>query len=107
MIPASNILHGKVVRLRQGDPARSSIYADEPLAVACRFAATGARRRHVYDVDSLLGGGPVPLDLAARIAAETGVEVQSGGALRDTAALCAALEYPFALLVLRVDGIAG
>lgn len=107
IIPAINILHGKVVRLRQGDPARSSIYADDPLAVACRFAATGARRLHVYDVDSLLGGGPVHLDLAARIAAETGVEVQFGGVLRDTMALDAALERPLALLVLRADCIAG
>jgi phosphoribosylformimino-5-aminoimidazole carboxamide ribotide isomerase len=75
--------------------------------VACRFAATGARRLHVYDVDSVLDGGPVHLDLAARIAAQTGVEVQFGGALRDAAALCAALEHPFALLVLRVDRVAG
>ena len=68
IIPAINILHGRVVRLRQGDPARSSTYSDDPLAVARRFVATGARRLHVYDVDSLLDGGPVHLDLAARIA---------------------------------------
>jgi phosphoribosylformimino-5-aminoimidazole carboxamide ribotide isomerase len=107
IIPAINILHGKVVRLRQGDPARSSVYSDDPLAVACRFAATGARRLHVYDVDSVLDGGPVHLDLAARIAEEAGVEVQFGGVLRDAAALRTALERPFALLVLRVDRVAG
>src|SRR5437868_5191823 len=107
IIPAINILHGTVVRLRQGDLARSSTYADDPLAVARRFVATGARRLHVYDVDSLLGGGPVHLDLAARIAVETGVEVQFGGVLGDAATLHTALERPFALLVLRVDRVAG
>ena len=107
IIPAINILHGKVVRLRQGDPARSSTYADDPLAVARRFVATGARRLHVYDVDSLLGGGPVHLDLAARMAVETGVEVQFGGVIGDAATLHTALEHPFALLVLRIDRVAG
>jgi phosphoribosylformimino-5-aminoimidazole carboxamide ribotide isomerase len=100
-------LQGKVVRLRQGDPAHSSTYSDDALSVARRFVAIGARRLHVYDVDSLLDGGPVHLDLAARIASETGVEVQFGGAVRDAAALHAALEYPFVLRVLRVDRIAG
>jgi phosphoribosylformimino-5-aminoimidazole carboxamide ribotide isomerase len=107
IIPAINILHGKVVRLRQGDPARSSTYADDPLAVAHRFVTAGARRLHVYDVDSLLDGGPVHLDLAARIAVETGVEVQFGGVIGDAATLDSALERPFALLVLRVDRVAG
>jgi phosphoribosylformimino-5-aminoimidazole carboxamide ribotide isomerase len=106
IIPAINILHGKVVRLRQGDPARSSTYSDDPLAVARRFVATGARRLHVYDVDSLLDG-VVHLDLAARMAVETGVEVQFGGAVRDAATLHAALEHPLTLLVLRIDRIAG
>lgn len=107
IIPAINILGGKVVRLRQGDPARSSVYADDPVDVARRFVDQGARRLHVYDVDSLIHGNPVHLDLAARIAAETSVAVQFGGAIRDADTLRAALECPFTLLVLRASCIVG
>lgn len=105
IIPAINVLGDKVVRLRQGDPARSTVYADDPLAVARRFVEMGVRRLHVYDVDSLLNGRLSHLDVATRIAAETGVEVQLGGAIRDAGSLHAALQGSFALIVLRADRI--
>lgn len=107
IIPAINILGGKVVRLRQGDPARSSVYADDPIAVAHRFVEAGARRLHVYDVDSLATGNPVHLDLAARIAVETSVDLQFGGAFGGADALREALSRPFALLVLSIFNSAG
>lgn len=107
VIPAVNILDGKVVRLRQGDPARSSVYADDPVAIARRFVETGARRLHVYDVDSALQGHPVHLDLAACIAEETGVEVQFGGVICDAGALRRVLDKGFVSVVLRADRIAG
>lgn len=107
IIPAINILGGKVVRLRQGDPARSSVYADDPLAVAQRFVDAGACRLHVNDVDSLQQGVLVHAGVAADIAAATGVEVQLGGAIRDAETLRAALEGPFVFLVVRADCTAG
>ncbi len=107
IIPAINILDGKVVRLRQGDPARSSGYADDPLTVARRFVDLGARRLYVNDLDSLQRGAVVFLDVAARIAVETGARVQFSAVIRDEEALGAALDKPFALVVLRADRIAG
>lgn len=106
IIPAINILGDKVVRLRQGDPLHSTVYADDPVAVARRFVEMGARRLHLYDVDSLLNGRLAHLDVAAHIAAETGVAVQLGGAIRDAGSLRAALDCPLTLVALRVDRIA-
>ena len=105
IIPAINLLGDKVVRLRQGDPARSTVYADDPLAMARRFVDLGARRLHIYDVDSLLNGQLAHLETAARIAAETGVEVQLGAAIRDAGTLRAALDGPFILIVPRADRV--
>lgn len=107
IIPAINILGGKVVRVRQGDPARSGVYSDDPLAVARRFVDLGARHLYVNDLDSLQRGAVAFLDLAVRIADETGARVQFSAVIRDDAALRAALEKPFALVVLRADRVAG
>ncbi len=98
IIPAINILGGKVVRVRQGDPARSGVYSDDPLAVARRFVDLGARHLYVNDLDSLQRGA---------VADETGARVQFSAVIRDDAALRAALEKPFALVVLRADRVAG
>lgn len=107
IIPAINLLGGKVVRLRQGDPARSSVYSDDPCAVARRFVESGARRLHIYDVDSLLDGAPAHLELAAGIGKETGLDVQFGGTIRDAATLRVAMALPFVLLALRIDRVVG
>lgn len=107
IIPAINIRDGKVVRLRQGDPARSSVYSDDPLAVARSFVAAGACRVHIYDVDSLRGEGLVHLNLARRVAEEIGIEVQFGAALRDLDTLQSALDGPFVQVIVRADRVAG
>jgi imidazole glycerol-phosphate synthase subunit HisF len=103
LLPAIDLRHGRVVRLRQGDDSRTTEYASDPLAVAAAFAAAGARRIHVVDLDAALGEPPqraliarLAAALAAGIdgegssAARTGgarVGVQLGGGLRDRAAV--------------------
>jgi cyclase len=99
LLPAIDLRHGRVVRLRQGDDSRATEYAAEPLAVAAAFAAAGARRIHVVDLDAALGEPPQrPLieRLAAALAAGVDgdgdgggarVGVQLGGGLRDRAAV--------------------
>ncbi len=106
IIPAINILDGKVVRLRQGDPTRGPVYADDPLTAARRFVDIGARYLYINDIDSLQSGTAAFVDLAARIATETAVPVQFSAAIRNEAALDAALDKPFVFVVLRADRIA-
>ncbi len=95
LLPAIDLRHGRVVRLRQGDAARSTTYAADPLATAAGFAAAGARRIHVVDLDAALGEAPqralLERLLAALDVSGTGrrgrVSVQLGGGLRDHAAV--------------------
>jgi phosphoribosylformimino-5-aminoimidazole carboxamide ribotide isomerase len=82
LFPAVDILDGRAVRLVQGDFARSTEYAADPLAAAERWVSEGARRLHVVDLDGARAGRPVNLDHLRRIAAETEVPVQYGGGLR-------------------------
>jgi phosphoribosylformimino-5-aminoimidazole carboxamide ribotide isomerase len=91
LLPAIDLRHGRVVRLRQGDDARSTTYAEDPLAVAATFAAAGARRIHAVDLDAALGEPPQRSLLERLLAALGPVSLQLGGGLRDGAAVAWAL----------------
>ena len=81
VIPAIDLMGGKVVRLKKGDFASVTVYSDAPAAVAEAFLLAGARRIHVVDLDGARAGHPVNRESVAAIAA-TGAEVELGGGLR-------------------------
>lgn len=68
LLPAIDLRHGRVVRLRQGDAGRATIYGGDPLAVATAFAAAGVRLIHVVDLDAAFGEPP-QRELVSRLAA--------------------------------------
>ncbi|MEK7367213.1 MAG: HisA/HisF-related TIM barrel protein, partial [candidate division NC10 bacterium] len=72
-------------RLLQGDPTREKAYSDDPAAVASAFAAAGASRLHVVDLDGALGAGSDNRALIVRIAGTPGLGLQVGGGLRRLA----------------------
>jgi len=85
--PAIDLRHGRVVRLRQGDPAQETAYDDDPLAVASRWQEAGASWLHVINLDGAFGeDGGANLGALARILG-TGLCVQFGGGLRDLESL--------------------
>jgi cyclase len=87
LLPAIDLRHGQVVRLRQGEAARATTYGADPLAIAAGFAAAGVKRIHVVDLDAALGEPP-QRDLVARLAASLSTTgLQLGGGLRDRAAV--------------------
>ena len=51
VIPAIDLLNGRVVRLRRGAFADETSYGDDPVATAIRFANAGARWIHVVDLE--------------------------------------------------------
>ena len=84
VIPAIDIRGGKAVRLVEGDFARETIYGDDPVAVATAHAEAGARFLHVVDLDAAVGRGD-NREVLQRIVAETPMEVQVAGGIRDEA----------------------
>ena len=81
VIPAIDLMDGKVVRLSRGDFATRVVYSDDPPAFAAAFLRAGARRVHVVDLDGARAGRPVNTAVVKAIV-ETGVEVELGGGLR-------------------------
>ena len=58
LLPAIDLIGGRVVRLRQGDFAQETSYGDDPPAVARAFALAGASWLHVVDLDGARAGEP-------------------------------------------------
>lgn len=85
LFPAIDVREGRVVRLRQGDYAQETRYADDPLTLAKRYAADGADWLHLVDLDAAREGGYTLAPLLERIKAETGLRVQTGGGVRNGA----------------------
>jgi phosphoribosylformimino-5-aminoimidazole carboxamide ribotide isomerase len=87
--PAIDLRSGLVVRLSQGDPARQTVYGDDPGAVARRWLTAGARWMHVVDLDGAFGDSDAlnrkVLRSILKAAAAAGGErrVQFGGGLRS------------------------
>ena len=80
--PAIDVRGGRVVRLTQGDYAHETSYADEPLALARKYAEAGAHWLHLVDLDAARIGGYTLEALLSAIKASTGLRVQTGGGVR-------------------------
>lgn len=83
--PAVDVRDGKVVRLRQGDYARQTVYPVDPFELARCYAAAGARWLHLVDLDAAKLGGYRLAPLLGRLSRELGLNVQTGGGVRDEA----------------------
>jgi len=92
VIPAVDVREGRCVRLRQGRADAETVFGDDPVAVAQRWASLGARRLHVVDLDGAFAGEPRQTALVEKmIAAVTPLPVSVGGGLRDEAGIEAML----------------
>jgi phosphoribosylformimino-5-aminoimidazole carboxamide ribotide isomerase len=72
LIPAIDLKDGKCVRLKQGDMKNSTVYGDDPAAVARRWVDAGARRLHLVDLNGAFAGKPVNETAIKAILAEVG-----------------------------------
>jgi phosphoribosylformimino-5-aminoimidazole carboxamide ribotide isomerase len=81
---AIDLRGGRAVRLEQGDYARETRYADDPVAQARSFIEDGARWLHIVDLDAARTGDPVNRPVVAQVLASVarGAHVQVGGGIR-------------------------
>ena len=83
LIPAIDIIDGRLVRLTKGDYATQKVYADDPVEVARELEAQGFHRLHVVDLDGARAKHVVNLDVLRRIALETSLVVDFGGGIKS------------------------
>jgi phosphoribosylformimino-5-aminoimidazole carboxamide ribotide isomerase len=100
LLPAIDLRAGRCVRLYQGDFDQETVYGDDPVAQARRFADEGATWIHVVDLDAARTGDPVNRAVVAAIAEAVDVPVQSGGGVRSLEAARALADAGVARVVI-------
>ena len=80
--PAIDLKNGQVVRLHQGRADATTVYGNDPAAVARRWAEQGAQWLHVVDLDGAFGGEPRNWNSVRAILGAVTIPVQLGGGLR-------------------------
>ena len=90
VIPAIDLKDGQCVRLRQGVMEDSTVFSNDPVATAERWAQAAARRLHLVDLNGAFAGTPKNADAVKAItAALPNLPVQIGGGIRD----CQTIEH--------------
>jgi len=87
VIPAIDLMNGKVVRLSRGDPntAKAYDYIGTPEEMAMKWKAEGAARLHIIDLDAAFGRGN-NLNVIAEISRTVDLPIQVGGGIRTVEA---------------------
>ncbi|MBQ3215904.1 MAG: 1-(5-phosphoribosyl)-5-[Oscillospiraceae bacterium] len=81
--PAIDLYGGKAVRLYKGDYAQMTVYNDNPVAVAKDFAAAGATRIHLVDLEGAKSGTTPNFETVKAIKEATGLFCEIGGGIRS------------------------
>lgn len=84
LIPAVDLMNGKIVRLTHGDPKTVKVYNQfgGPVQTAKKWEAEGAEKLHIIDLDAALGIGN-NLSIITEIAERTNFPIQVGGGIRN------------------------
>jgi len=91
VIPAIDILGGRCVRLTQGKYEQPTVYVEDPVTMAQRFAAAGAQLIHVVDLDAARGSAS-NRTVIAQMLEQSKVEMQVAGGVRTEDAVKALLD---------------
>jgi phosphoribosylformimino-5-aminoimidazole carboxamide ribotide isomerase len=82
IIPAIDILNGKCVRLQKGNYSQSTIYSEDPLAVAQSFEEQGFTHLHVVDLDGAKANKIINYKSLKSICKNTQLQVDFGGGIK-------------------------
>lgn len=92
IVPAMDLRDGRCVRLEQGDFARCTSYAGDPVTVAKSFEDAGLRRLHLVDLDGAVARRPMNLSVLEGIVRETRLLVDFSGGLSSDIDIQAAFD---------------
>jgi phosphoribosylformimino-5-aminoimidazole carboxamide ribotide isomerase len=83
IIPAVDIKDGKCVRLMQGRMDQETVFAEDPAAMAQKWADAGAELIHVIDLNGAFAKCPQNIDAIRKILRHVHVPIQLGGGIRN------------------------
>lgn len=81
--PAIDIRGGRCVRLTEGRFDAETVFADDPVEMALKWAGMGAEFLHLVDLDGALAGEGKNVPVIERILNSVAIPVQLGGGIRN------------------------
>lgn len=102
--PAIDLRGGRVVRLKEGDPARQTVFSDDPVATAQKWIGDGAQWLHMVNLDGAFAAANDNGAILQQVAT-LGTPVQFGGGLRTLDDIAQAFERGAARVVLGTIAI--
>jgi phosphoribosylformimino-5-aminoimidazole carboxamide ribotide isomerase len=98
--PAIDLRGGKCVRLQQGDYNRETVFGDDAVSIARRWAEQGARHLHLVDLDGARDGQPRNLSVVAAILKTVNLRCELGGGIRNEQTIRQLLDLGLCRLVI-------
>ena len=105
VIPTIDLLGGRAVRLVEGNREEPTVFHERPTELVAAWAAAGATRLHVVDLDGAFAGARKHGDIIARMCAASPMPVQVGGGLREEAEAWDVLDAGARWIVLGTSAI--
>ncbi len=105
IIPAIDLKDGRCVRLRQGRAEDVTVYSDDPVQTAMRWASEGAEIIHIVDLDGAFSGNQKNLESIKKIRQAVDVVLQVGGGIRSMDTIKALLEIGINRVILGTVAI--
>jgi phosphoribosylformimino-5-aminoimidazole carboxamide ribotide isomerase len=107
IIPAIDLKDGRCVRLKQGDMSTATVFSDDPVAMAKHWAAEGAKRLHVVDLNGAVAGRPKNEKVIRDIVAAVGdkLQIQLGGGIRDLDTIESYIDAGVSLVVIGTAAV--
>ncbi len=106
IIPAIDLKDGQCVRLRQGLMEDSTVFSDDPVAMAGTWVAQGARRLHLVDLNGAFAGTPVNGKIVREIAKTyPDLPIQIGGGIRSFETIESYLEAGVSYVIIGTQAV--
>ena len=106
LIPAIDLKQGQCVRLRQGNMEDTTVFSDDPIAMAQKWVDQGAKRLHMVDLDGAFEGKPVNADVIESISsAYPDLPIQIGGGIRTVDTVEAYLAAGVAYVIIGTQAV--
>jgi phosphoribosylformimino-5-aminoimidazole carboxamide ribotide isomerase len=101
LIPAIDLKQGHCVRLRQGNMDESTVFSEDPVAMAGKWVEQGCSRLHLVDLDGAFEGEPVNADIIEEICTSfPSLPIQIGGGIRKIETVESYLEAGVSYVIL-------
>ena len=106
VFPAIDLKDGQCVRLRKGVMDDSTVFSNDPVAVARQWVEQGAQRLHLVDLNGAFAGKPVNGEVVTAIAkAFPELPIQIGGGIRSAETIRHYLEAGVSFVIIGTKAV--